>query len=146
MRKRENNRYPALKESNRNMEILRKGYPIDGVEQSERLENDMQGVYRTMNIIREIARKGVTALSTAAFVLATLERMQSGSPVIRVLLAELNCGQSPAAYMSEVCMMVSRLDPYKLDRIETAITNCHELFDVESIDQPLDEFIAEFEE
>lgn len=128
------------------MEILRKGYPLDGIEQSERLSNDMRGVFRTMNILRDISRKGANALSMAAYVFSTLERMRSGNPVINLLLAELGCDQSPAAYMSSIIMKISELDDYKLSRIETAITNCHELFDIDSLDQPLDEFVNEFDD
>ena len=104
----------------------------------------MQGVVRTMNLLREISRKGTKALSMASFVLSTLERMCSYDPGLNLLLAELDCDQSPAAYMSSVGMMLSELDEYKLSRIETAVTACHELFDRESLDQPLDEFVEGF--
>lgn len=138
--------WEALEKANTTMTTLHKATPSNINMQAEMMCNDREGVQCVMQLLREISRKGANALHIASFIFSNLENMRRGYPEISLMLADIDCDKSPAAYMAEIGMMISKLDAYKLDRIETAATYCHELFDKSALDTPLDEFVDDFGE
>ncbi|WP_195373002.1 hypothetical protein [Parabacteroides leei] len=138
--------WPALEEAKNTMSTIHKGYPrntdmLPGIKDSEK-----RGSNHVIAILREISVKGANALLIASYVLSNLDTLRRSSPVLDTMLAEIEADKNLAAYMSEVGILLSKLNSYKIERLETAIIYCHELFNRENLDCPLEEYLDEFKE
>ncbi|WP_195375365.1 hypothetical protein [Parabacteroides leei] len=132
-----------LEEAKGIMIVLQQTMPADINQYADMFCKDQDGVNKVINLLREISQKGTHALHIASYVLSSLQNMRHSNREIDMLLAEIDCDKPTPAYMAEVGMLVSQLDCYKVERIKTAVTYCHELFERDYLDVPLKEFINE---
>lgn len=137
------NFWPELNKAKETLSLIRKQIPNDANDQIAILNCDQEGVNSVINLLREISRKGSNALHIASFIFSNLESMRRGNREIDLMLAEIGCDKPLPAYMAEIGMMISQLDIYKVERIETAIICSHELFNKHTMDIPLDEEVGQ---
>nr|DAZ04534.1 MAG TPA: hypothetical protein [Caudoviricetes sp.] len=135
--------WSSLEEAKGVMTILQQTMPADINQYADMVCKDQEGVNKVVNLLREISRKGTRALHIASYILSTLQEMRHNNREIDMLLADIDCDKSSPAYMAEVGMLISQLDCYKIERIKTAVTYCHELFERDYLDIPLKEFVNE---
>lgn len=136
--------WPELKESQNTMDLLQSESPHDVDELISVLSRDREGVNHVVDLLREISRRGSNALHIAAYILSNLEIMRKKNKDLDIMLAEVDCDKPLPAYMAEMGMLISKLDMYKLERIEMAIVYCHKLFGRDTLDMPLDEFLDDY--
>lgn len=142
--KKRNNSWPELKRARETMHILHKGYQ-DSASLKRRMEtNDRYGANRIISTLKELSENGSRALHIAAYVFSRLEIMRKDSEDINIMLAEIDCRNNLAAYMSEIGILLSAIDAKSIERLETAIIYCHELFNIDNMDCSLDEHLDLF--
>ena len=127
------------------LDIIRKGYPTDERDKIRLKDEERSGVNHVNRTLREIFSTGAKTLHMAAYIISSIEDMSYKNKDIELLLAALLSDKSPSAAISELGMMLAELNEPVIDRLETAMLCTPELFNMEYLNDPLQDYVETFE-